>query len=130
MTRPEVPTAAWPAAGETPAAYSPELRTAVVFSGTGTAGAYHAGVLRALQEAGVKIDLVAGCGMGVVAALFAAIDGGARLWEPAGLWRGDAASRLYPWRPVARLAGWTAIAILGVLAVPLAAVAVGLLVYP
>ena len=41
-----------------PEPYSPELRTAVVFTGTGTAGAYHAGVLRALHEAGVKIDVV------------------------------------------------------------------------
>ena len=29
-----------------PEPYSPQLRTAVVFSGAGTAGAYHAGVLR------------------------------------------------------------------------------------
>ena len=39
--------------------YSPKQRTALVLSGTGTAGAYHAGVLRALQEAGVKLDVVA-----------------------------------------------------------------------
>ena len=36
--------------------YSPRLRTAVLLCGTGTAGAYQAGVLRALTEAGVKID--------------------------------------------------------------------------
>ena len=36
--------------------YSPQRRTALVLTGTGTAGAYHAGVLRALHEAGVKID--------------------------------------------------------------------------
>ena len=40
--------------------YSPKHRTALVLTGTGTAGAYHAGVLRALAEAGVRIDLVAG----------------------------------------------------------------------
>jgi len=34
-------------------AYSPRRRTALVLSGTGTAGAYHAGVLMALHEAGV-----------------------------------------------------------------------------
>ena len=34
--------------------YSTRLRTALVLTGTGTAGAYHAGVLRALHEAGVK----------------------------------------------------------------------------
>ena len=31
-------------------AYSTRLRTALLFTGTGTAGAYHAGVLRALHE--------------------------------------------------------------------------------
>ena len=44
--------------------YSTRLRTALVLTGVGTAGAYHAGVLRALHEAGVKIDLVAGRGVG------------------------------------------------------------------
>ena len=44
--------------------YSPRHRTALVLTGTGTAGAYHAGVLRALAEAGVRIDLVAGHGAG------------------------------------------------------------------
>ena len=43
--------------------YIPHLRTALVLTGTGTAGAYHAGVIRALHEAGVKVDLVAGRGM-------------------------------------------------------------------
>jgi hypothetical protein len=119
-----------PPAADTPAAYSPALRTVIVFSGSGTAGAYHAGVLRALHEAGVKIDIAAGCGMGVVAALFAAIDGAGRLWEPNGLWRGDRATGLYPWRPILRLAGWTAVAILAVLCVPLLLLALGLLVYP
>ena len=61
--------------------YSPQRRTALVFSGTGTDGAYHAGVLRALDEAGVKLDVVAGRGIGVLAALFAAVDGGQRLWD-------------------------------------------------
>src|SRR5436189_33235 len=49
-------------------AYAPQRRTALVLSGIGTAGAYHAGVLRALHEAGVKIDVVAGRGIGVGAA--------------------------------------------------------------
>src|SRR5438045_4151030 len=34
--------------------YSPQIRTALVLTGTGTAGAYHAGVLRALHEAGSR----------------------------------------------------------------------------
>src|SRR4029077_18266442 len=54
--------------------YSPQFRTALVLTGTGTAGAYPAGVLRALHEAGVKLDLVAGRGIGAVGALFSAVD--------------------------------------------------------
>jgi hypothetical protein len=42
--------------------YSPERRTALLFTGTGADGAYHAGAMRALQEAGVKIDIVGGRG--------------------------------------------------------------------
>ena len=64
--------------------YSTRLRTALVLTGSGTAGAYHAGVLRALHEAGVKIDLVAGRGVGAIAAFFAAVDGGVRLWDTTG----------------------------------------------
>src|SRR5437773_12567049 len=75
--------------------YSPRRRTALVLTGTGTAGAYHAGVLRALHEAGVKLDIVAGRGIGVVGALFAAVDGGQRLWDEAGFWRAPE-SRLVP----------------------------------
>ena len=73
--------------------YSTRLRTAVVLTGSGTAGAYHAGVLRARHEAGVRTDLVAGRGMGAVSALFAAVDGAPRLWEASGIWKGGAARR-------------------------------------
>ena len=71
--------------------YSPQLRTALVLTGTGTAGAYHAGVLRALHEAGVKIDVVAGRGIGAVGALFAAVDGAQSLWDEKGFWRAPVA---------------------------------------
>jgi len=47
--------------------YSPKRRTALLFTGSGSTGAYHAGVLRALDESGVKIDLVVGSGIGAVA---------------------------------------------------------------
>lgn len=67
--------------------YSPERPTAVILSGTGVDGAYHAGVLEALTEAGVKIDLAAGRGVGALAATLFALDGAAALWSPAGLWR-------------------------------------------
>ena len=47
------------AGAEAPAqVYSTRRRTALILTGTGTAGAYHAGALRALHEAGIKIDLV------------------------------------------------------------------------
>ena len=64
--------------------YSPERRTALLFTGTGADGAYHAGAIRALQEAGVKIDLVGGRGIGALAAVLAAVDGGAQLWDTGG----------------------------------------------
>ncbi|MEE3104067.1 MAG: patatin-like phospholipase family protein, partial [Acidobacteriota bacterium] len=80
--------------------YSPSRRTALVLTGSGTAGAYHAGVLRALQEAGVKIDVVAGQGMGAVSAMFAAIDGGSRLWDKDGIWMSGVAGQFYRWRKI------------------------------
>jgi len=110
--------------------YSPQLRTALVFTGTGTAGAYHAGVLRALHEAGVKIDLVAGRGVGAVSALFSAIDAPHRLWEDKGFWRSSAVSHLYPWRTALQLAVLAVAASLFVVAVPILAVAVGAIVFP
>ena len=67
--------------------YSTRLRTAIVLTGTGTAGAYHAGVLRALHEAGLRIDLVAARGAGAIGALFAAVDGVQRLWDKDGPWK-------------------------------------------
>jgi hypothetical protein len=84
--------------------YSPRLRTGLVLCGTGTAGAYQAGVLRALAEAGVKIDVVAAHGAGVMTALCAAIDGTARLWDPAGPWTDARLRRAYTWRPALRVA--------------------------
>src|SRR5438045_4529148 len=86
--------------------YSPRLRTALVLTGTGTAGAYHAGVLRALHEAGVKLDIVAGRGIGVIGALFASVDGAQRLWDEKGFWRADAIARLYQWRLLPRVIVW------------------------
>src|SRR5205814_6223642 len=87
--------------------YSPQLRTAVVLTGTGTGGAYHAGVLRAFHEAGVKIDVVAGRGVGVIGALFAAVDGSQRLWDERGFWRAPDVQSLYAWRAMPRLVFWS-----------------------
>jgi hypothetical protein len=113
-----------------PEPYSPQLRTAVVFTGTGTAGAYHAGVLRALHEAGVKIDLAAGRGVGAVAAVFAAIDGGQKLWGENGFWDSDAVSHLYEWRRSLKLAAGAVALSLAIVVAPLAAVAIGAIVFP
>jgi len=113
-----------------PEPYSPQLRTAVVFTGAGTAGAYHAGVLRALNEAGVKIDLAAGRGMGALAAVFAAIDGGQKLWGEDAFWDSDAVRTLYSWRPTLKLAVFALAASLAIVVAPLAAVAAGAIVFP
>jgi hypothetical protein len=100
--------------------YSTRLRTALVLTGSGTAGAYQAGVLRALHEAGIRIDLVAGRGVGAASAMFAAMDGGARLWDENGLWRTAAARRYYRWRRSLRVAGWALAACGAILLLPVA----------
>lgn len=110
--------------------YSPERRTALLFTGTGADGAYHAGALRAIQEAGVKIDIVGGRGMGALAAVLAAVDGSAQLWEPGGFWRSPPIQFLYRWRWPFRLLRWLAVGLIAVLAVPAAVILVGLIVYP
>lgn len=96
-----------------------------MLTGVGTAGAYHAGVLRALHEAGVRIDLVAGRGVGALGALFAAIDGGARLWDPGGLWRNPEIGHAYEWRRPLRVAAWAIVAGCALLATPLVLLAGG-----
>src|SRR5579872_4518860 len=109
--------------------YSPGLRTALVMSGVGTAGAYHAGVLRALAEAGVKIDVAAGRGIGVVSALFAAVDGAQRLWDDNGFWRSPDVASLYRWRAIPRIAAGAIALSFAIVAVPLAVAALGLIVF-
>src|SRR5439155_3163295 len=103
--------------------YSPQIRTALVLTGTGTAGAYHAGVLRALHEAGVKLDVVAGRGIGAIGALFAAIDGAQRLWDEKGFWRSPGVRALYRWRGVAQVIVWGLALSLGIVAIPIAVMA-------
>jgi hypothetical protein len=109
--------------------YSPRLRTAIVLCGAGTAGAYQAGVLRALSEAGVKVDLMAGHGAGVATALCAAIDGGSRLWDPAGPWASPSLGRAYRWRPAFRLAAAGCVIAGVVLVAPLAVLALAAAIY-
>jgi hypothetical protein len=108
--------------------YSTRLRTAVVLTGSGTAAAYHAGVLRALHAAGLTIDIVAGRGAGAIGAFFAAVDGGAKLWDADGIWRSRGASRFYGWRPPLRVAGWALITAALVFAVPLVVLALAVLI--
>lgn len=132
-SRPPAPTPSGNAAAPTPvgarAPYSPHRRTAVVLTGTGTAGAYHAGVLRALHEAGVKVDLMAGRGIGTVGALFGAVDGADQLWERSGLWAAPGAARLYRWRPALVAAAAVLGTALATLLLPLGVVVVATLVY-
>ncbi len=102
-----------------------------MLAGTGAHGAYHAGVLRALQEAGVKVDLVAGHGVGAAAAAVAAIDGGARLWDANGVWGQPSIRDLYTWTRLIRQAGWLSLALVVVLFAPvLVLVSLALVVYP
>ena len=110
-------------------AYSPRLRTALVLSGAGTSGAYHAGVLKALGEAGVKVDLVAGHGMGAVSAAFAAVDGAAKLHDAQGLWRHPGLPRAYVWRSGLRFAGGALLIAAALIAAPLLLLLVTLGVY-
>ena len=109
--------------------YSPERRTALVLTGTGAHGAYHAGALRALQEAGVKIDLVAGHGVGAGGAALAAIDGGARLWDADGIWRSRTVTAMYGWRRPLHVVAWLGVVLLTILLVPLIVLLAGLLIF-
>ena len=86
--------------------------------------------MRALQEAGVKIDVVGGRGIGAVAAVLAAVDGGSQLWEANGFWRSPLVADLYRWRWPFTVLRWLAVALLAVLAIPAAVMIVGLIVYP
>jgi hypothetical protein len=101
-----------------------------VFTGTGTAGAYHAGVLKALAEAGVKVDIVAGRGVGAATALLGALDGGTRLWQASGAWSQPGIARLYGWRLPWVVCGWALVVCGAILAIPIVVQAVAALLYP
>jgi hypothetical protein len=109
--------------------YSPERRTALVLTGTGADGVYHAGALRALHEAGIKIDIMCGRGIGAVGAVFAAVDGAIRLWDAKGLWCTAAVPHLYRWRWPLRVVFGLLAAVAGILVSPLLFLVLGLLVY-
>ena len=84
-------------------------------------------MLRALHEAGVRIDVVAGRGIGAIGALFAAVDGGQRLWNPDGLWHGPAIRGAYGWRTSLRLAAGALLSAVVLLVSPLLLFGVGVL---
>lgn len=109
--------------------YAPRLRTALVLCGAGTAGAYHAGVLRALDEAGVKVDVVAGHGAGVIGALGGAVDSGSSLWGAASPWSQPRLQHAYRLRPSLRAAAWGLVVSLGVMVSPLLVLLVATAVY-
>src|SRR5262249_62241860 len=75
----------------------------------------------------LRIDLVAGRGIGTAGAIFAAVDGGQRLWDKAGLWKQGALAHAYRWRQPLRIAGWAMASAAALLAVPLLLFALGIL---
>lgn len=111
------------------ASYSPRLRTAFVLTGAGTAGAYQAGVLRALAEAGVKIDVIAAHGPGVANAIMASVDGAARLGEARGPWTSASLAQSYRWRLGLRTAGLGVMIALASLLLPLIVLVVAAGIY-
>ena len=58
----------------------------------------------------MKIDVVAGQGVGAGGAALAAIGGGARLWEEGGIWRSARVRLLYSWTPAVRVLPITGVA--------------------
>src|SRR3989442_1701137 len=58
------------------------------------------------------------------------IGGARRLWEDKGFWRAAWTRSLYAWRWAPRLVAWALAISLGIVAVPLAVAAAGLLVFP
>jgi hypothetical protein len=110
--------------------YSPRRRTALVLTGSGATGAYHAGVLKALDESGVKLDVVVGSGVGTLGAAFAAVAGAARLYGPEGFWRGVTWGSLYRLRPAFAVARVLLALVLVVFALPLLAALLAGIAFP
>lgn len=110
--------------------YSPKRRTAVVLAGSGSSGAYHAGVLKALDESGVRVDLLVGSGVGTLAAAFGAVAGGSHLYGPGGFWDGLSWGALYRLRPLMRIALVLMAVSVGVLLLPVILAAVAGLLFP
>ena len=82
-----------------------------------------------MTEAGLKVDVLAGHGPGVMTALAGAIDGGARLWDGSGPWASPRIGHAYRWRLALRLAGWGLVAAGAVLLSPLLVLALAAVMY-
>ena len=80
----------------TGAVFSPRRRTAAILIGEGTGSAYLAGVMKALHDAGVRVDVVLGKGAGALVAALFAIDADSRLGGDDGLLAQVGKRR--PWR--------------------------------
>ncbi len=76
--------------------FSPRRRTAVVLAGEGTGAAYLVGAMRALDTAGVRIDVVLGRGAGALVAAFSGLGAENKIDGAGGLL--DAAARTRPFR--------------------------------
>lgn len=76
--------------------FSPRRRTAVVLAGEGIGAAYLVGAMRALDAAGVRIDVVLGRGAGALVAAFSGLSAEDKIDGEGGLL--DAASRVRPFR--------------------------------
>ncbi|MGH9320460.1 MAG: hypothetical protein ACRD3V_11335 [Vicinamibacteria bacterium] len=76
--------------------FSPRRRTAVVLTGEGAHAAYLAGVMSALDAAGVRIDVVLGRGAGALVAAFSALHAEEKIVGEGGIL--DAFSRRRPYR--------------------------------
>jgi hypothetical protein len=90
----------------TGAHFSPRRRTAVVLTGEGTSVGYLAGVVRALDAAGVRMDVVLGRGVGAIVAAFSAFHAEEKICAEGGLL--DAMARERPFRiaPFPRFAAY------------------------
>jgi len=73
---------------------------------------------------------MSGRGIGVSAALFAAVDAAPKIWEEGGLWRRRPPVRLYRWRRSLQAAAVLLLIAAAILVIPLLVVATGLIAYP
>lgn len=80
-------------------------RVAFVLGGGGVLGAHEVGMLRALEEAGVRPDLVVGTSIGALNGVFVAADPATAVERLTGLWSDDSVRAVFGARVWARL--WT-----------------------